>query len=170
MKQMQKISSQLCQVRDLTDKHMLLMKGDFKVGNKFGGGGGKTKRFNTCMWVQVVIWGILSGLYWSELYFAARTMWRDLHWSMNWNCLVTFHWPTWTPWTRVNYSDDIPRSTCTNRIWFVRHVTPTCTQLRDSCGRWRTFVMYKCTWARSTGNASLQCRIFTVGYKKGLRF
>lgn len=49
MKQMQKISRQLYHVRDLTDRHMLLMKGDCKVGNKLGGGAGKTKRFNTCM-------------------------------------------------------------------------------------------------------------------------
>lgn len=53
MKQMQKISNQLCHMRDLTERHLVMMKGDFKPGNKIGGGGPggavKNKKFNTCM-------------------------------------------------------------------------------------------------------------------------
>lgn len=57
MKQIQKISSQLCHMRDLTEKHMQMMKGDFKAGLKFGGNhsnvsgvlGASRNKFNTCM-------------------------------------------------------------------------------------------------------------------------
>lgn len=48
MKQMQKISNQLCYMRDLTEKHIALMRGDFKPGTKIASAGNK-KKYNTCM-------------------------------------------------------------------------------------------------------------------------
>lgn len=48
MKQMQKISNQLCHVRDLTEKHLAMMKGDFKPGQKMGVVH-KNKKYNSCI-------------------------------------------------------------------------------------------------------------------------
>lgn len=49
MKQMQKISHQLCHMRDLTEKHLSLMRGDFRPGAKITTLGAKNKKYNTCM-------------------------------------------------------------------------------------------------------------------------
>lgn len=48
MKQMQKISDQLCSLRDLTEKHLAMMRGDFRPGSKLNAAGNH-KKFNTCM-------------------------------------------------------------------------------------------------------------------------
>lgn len=50
MKQMQKISQQLCHMRDLTDKHLALLRGDFRPAAKITTmGNQKHKKFNYCM-------------------------------------------------------------------------------------------------------------------------
>lgn len=53
MKQMQKISMQLCHLRDLTEKHLSLMKGNFKPATKITsaacGQGSLGKKFNVCV-------------------------------------------------------------------------------------------------------------------------
>lgn len=45
MKQMQKITSQLTHLKELTEKNVQMMRGDFKPGAKFG----TKKKFNVCM-------------------------------------------------------------------------------------------------------------------------